>query len=339
MGTIRLEHIAHRFGERRVLNDIDLDIEQGEFLIVLGASGCGKTTLLNLVAGLLTPESGRILFEGRDITGQDVSRRNVAYVFQDYALYPHMTVEENIRFPLENMKWSKASMAVQVEETLERLHLADVRGQIPAQLSGGQKQRVAVGRALVRDPALFLFDEPLSNLDPQLRDHLQVELKHLHRQLGKTFIYVTHDANSAMVLGDRVAFLSGGRIRQVASPGVLYREPATLEIARFFGFPPFNVLEQEGLNQLLQEPVPKTAVKAGIRPEHVRIVPDESGPHQVLWGQLLGDRAFATVSLGGVSLCGVCEYSGLREGERVSVHIDKNNMMYFDDEDFRITDC
>ncbi|MCF8720198.1 ABC transporter ATP-binding protein [Nitrospina gracilis] len=339
MHAIRLEDITHGFGGRPVLDGIDLGVEKGEFFIILGASGGGKTTLLNLLAGLQFPDRGRVWFEGCDVTLKDVRERNVAYVFQDYALYPHMTVEENIRFPLENMKWPKADMMEKVAKTIERLQLTDVREKIPAHLSGGQKQRVAIGRALVRDPAVFLFDEPLSNLDPRLRDHLQMELKQLHRQLRKTFVYVTHDAHSAMVLGDRVGFLDGGRIRQVGPPATLYREPETLEIARFFGFPPLNVLAPEGMNELFRQPAPDNVARAGLRPEHVIVNPDSRGSYTILWTQVLGDRTFAAVEVAGAPLCGVCEGSDMKEGDRVALCIEKNYLMFFDDEDFRITDC
>jgi len=189
MTSITLQQVSRHFDGVPVLQSVDLEIHAGEFLVILGASGGGKSTLLNLIAGLLAPSSGKIFFGEQNVTEAGVHERNVAYVFQDYALYPHMTVEQNIGFPLKNMKWSQKEVEKKTHETLGRLQIQDIRKKYPGQLSGGQKQRVAIGRALVRDPEVFLFDEPLSSLDPQLRDHLRQELRQLHRQLKKTFVF------------------------------------------------------------------------------------------------------------------------------------------------------
>lgn len=336
MGSITLEQVTKRFEGRQVLRGIDLEIRENEFLVVLGASGGGKSTLLNLIAGLLFPDSGRIRFGGQDVTDLDVYHRNVAYVFQDYALYPHMTAEENIRFPLENLKLPKGEVQRKTRETLNLLKLGDVRGKRPAQLSGGQKQRVAIGRALVRDPYVFLFDEPLSNLDPQLRDHLQYELKLLHRELNKTFLYVTHDQHSAMVMGDRVAFLSQGIIQQAGPPMTLYREPVTLQVARFFGFPPLNVLTRKTFGLLSRHSVPDGTVHIGVRPEHLFLEADPDGPFEVMWVQNLGYAQFATIDVQGTPVCGVCADPSLGAGMKAGWRLLENNLMFFDAEDFKI---
>lgn len=330
MGAITLEKITKAFDGRAVLDGIDLEVAEGEFLVVLGASGGGKSTLLNLIAGLLFPDSGRIRFGGRDVTALDVYHRNVAYVFQDYALYPHMTAEENVRFPLENMKLPKTEIHKKTRETLDLLKLDDVRGKLPAQLSGGQKQRVAIGRALVRDPYVFLFDEPLSNLDPQLRDHLQLELKQLHRELNKTFLYVTHDQHSAMVMGDRVGFLSGGAIQQAGPPMTLYRDPVNLEVARFFGFPPLNVLSKQVFRLLSPYSLPEGTVHVGIRPEHLILEGDPKGPFEVMWVQKMGYAQFATIRVHDTPVCGLCADPGLKEGMTVGWRILENYLMFFD---------
>ena len=336
MGAITLETITKEFDGQKVLDGIDLDVTEGEFLVVLGASGGGKSTLLNLIAGLLFPTSGRIRFGDREVTELDVYHRNVAYVFQDYALYPHMTAEENIRFPLENMKLPKREIHTKTQETLDLLKLDDVRGKVPAQFSGGQKQRVAIGRALVRDPYVFLFDEPLSNLDPQLRDHLQLELKQLHRELNKTFIYVTHDQHSAMVLGDRVGFLAEGVIQQAGEPMTLYRDPVNLNVARFFGFPPLNVLSKNSFRLLSNHSVPEGTVHIGIRPEHLILERDPQGPFEVMWVQKMGYAQFATIGVHETPVCGLCADPELSEGMAVGWRMLENYLMYFDAGDFKI---
>jgi len=331
MGTIEVQKICIEFEKKSVLKQLDLQVAQGEFMVVLGESGSGKSTFLNLIAGLATPSSGRILFDGQDITLQDVQHRNVAFVFQDYALYPHMTVEQNIRFPLENLKWTKRDIEQKCSEILELLKLENERNKFPAQLSGGQKQRVAMGRALVRDPFVFLFDEPLSSLDPHLRDHLRLELKQLHRELKKTFIYVTHDQLSAMVLGDRIAFLDDGKIQQVGSPEELYRAPANVRVARFFGHPPINILTASQYQQMSGEPAPDTKVQIGIRPENLQWQPDPKSPFEIQWTQTLGSSHYAYVKVGTETVCGLCLAPSGREKVKVSCRFNKDDLIFLDE--------
>lgn len=312
------------------MSGMDLAVAEGEFLVILGASGGGKTTLLNLIAGLLSPASGQVLFAGKDVTGAGVAERNVAYVFQDYALYPHMTVAGNLRFPLQNFRLPRAEIETRVRDALEMLKLVSVKDRYPARLSGGQKQRVAIGRALVRDPFVFLFDEPLSSLDQQLREHLRVELKQLHRQIGKTFIYVTHDQTSAMILGDRIAFLSDKKIQQVAPPEELYRKPGNVTVARFLGFPSINILSREDFRSLTQSEAPEAAVQIGIRPEHLHIAGNDEGRFEIEWLQEVGYARYANFKFGGQSLCGKCDGRDVEAGRKIQVAIDKKSTLFFD---------
>ncbi|MCD2176115.1 ABC transporter ATP-binding protein [Rhizobium sp. C4] len=257
--AVELRGIGKGFGADDVLKDIDLSVRPGEFLSLVGMSGCGKSTLLRIIAGLEQPDRGKVVIGGEDVTGLDPSDRNLAMVFQSYALYPHMTVRQNIATPLRMRRLTLAARlplvgrlsapaqslreideAVAAAATLLQIdHLLDRK---PAQLSGGQRQRVALARALVREPAAFLMDEPLSNLDAKLRAHMRDELAGLHRRLGATFIYVTHDQVEAMTMSDRIALMSEGRIEQLGTPDELYRRPATLTVARFIGSPSINLL-------------------------------------------------------------------------------------------------
>ncbi|MDM9625411.1 ABC transporter ATP-binding protein [Rhizobium sp. S152] len=260
--SLELSGIGKGFGADDVLKGIDLSIRPGEFLSLVGMSGCGKSTLLRIIAGLETPDRGSVSIGSSDVTDADPSDRNLAMVFQSYALYPHMTVRQNIATPLRMRRLSlagrlplvgriaaKADILREIDaavtdaaEVLQISHLLDRK---PAQLSGGQRQRVALARALVRSPAAFLMDEPLSNLDAKLRAHMREELTGLHRRLGATFIYVTHDQIEAMTMSDRIALMSEGRIEQLGTPDELYQRPATLTVARFIGTPSINLLPVE----------------------------------------------------------------------------------------------
>lgn len=336
MGRVELKKICKSYGDHRVLADIDLQIQPGELLVVLGSSGGGKTTLLNLLAGLITPSSGSILFDGDDVTGWDVSRRNIAYVFQDYALYPHMSVEQNVRFPLENQRMPRPQAEQKVRDILELLELEPVRHQFPAQLSGGQKQRVAIGRALVRDPFLFLFDEPMSSLDAQLQDRLRMELKQLHRKLNKTFVYVTHDQLSAMILGQRIAFLAENKIQQVAPPQELYFRPANIQVAKFLGFPPINLFSPREFASLATLAMPGGTERVGVRPEHMLLQEDVDGPHTLEWVQAVGHAVYGYFQFAGASVCARCEGPGAGSGRRAGCRIDLDHVMFFDRDGNRI---
>ncbi len=336
MTSITLQQVSRHFDGVPVLKSVDLEIHAGEFLVILGASGGGKSTLLNLIAGLLPPSSGKIFFGEQDVTETGVHQRNVAYVFQDYALYPHMTVEQNIGFPLKNMKWSRRKIERKTNETLDRLQIQDIRKKYPGQLSGGQKQRVAIGRALVRDPEVFLFDEPLSSLDPQLRDHLRQELRQLHRQLQKTFVYVTHDQLSAMILGERIAFLGNHRIQQVAPPQELYTSPCNMAVAKFLGYPPINFLDWANYRLLAEPPASGKELQVGIRPEHVIITPDPSGDFEVDWFQRVGSQSYANVTVGTQTLCGSCAEASMVPGQKAACRLDENYLMFFDEKETKL---
>jgi multiple sugar transport system ATP-binding protein len=249
MGFLQLRNVSKSFGTAAILHRIDLDVSTGEFLVLVGPSGCGKSTLLNLVAGLETVTSGTVLMRGQSITHVPPAARNMAMVFQSYALYPHMTVRQNLSFGLEMHGADRAAIAQAVADVSGRLQIEDLLDRKPARLSGGQRQRVAIGRALVRKPDVFLFDEPLSNLDAKLRVEMRTLIKKLHRELGTTFIYVTHDQIEAMTLADRIAVLRDGAIQQLGTPREIYEQPANVFVAGFMGSPAMNLLEVDVVHQ------------------------------------------------------------------------------------------
>ncbi|MEY8097128.1 ABC transporter ATP-binding protein [Falsihalocynthiibacter sp. S25ZX9] len=245
MTSVSIKNLDLNFGAVKVLKDLNLDIPEGEFLVLLGSSGCGKSTLLNCIAGLLDVSGGQIHINGENVTWAQPNERGIGMVFQSYALYPQMTVEGNLSFGLKNAKVPKAEIAKRVAHAAEVLQIEPLLKRKPAALSGGQRQRVAIGRALVRDVDVFLFDEPLSNLDAQLRADLRVEIKRLHHQLKNTMIYVTHDQVEAMTLADRIAIMKGGLIYQLDSPDVIYNKPCNKYVAEFIGSPSMNFFEGE----------------------------------------------------------------------------------------------
>jgi len=248
MASVSLQGISKRFGAVGVIADLDLNIESGEFMVLVGPSGCGKSTILRMIAGLEEPSRGTVLIGNRPVNNVSPKDRGVAMVFQNYALYPHMTVRENLAFSLKLSKQSKQEIEKQVEQAAQILGIGEHLEKKPAQLSGGQKQRVAMGRAMVRKPNVFLFDEPLSNLDAQLRIKMRAEISALHRQLKSTVVYVTHDQVEAMTLADRIAVLHQGKLEQVGQPLELYHQPRTKFVASFIGTPPMNFLPAEFLS-------------------------------------------------------------------------------------------
>ena len=297
---IELRNIARRFGPVTVLEGISLSAEQGTFLALLGPSGCGKSTLLRIIAGLDRPDSGEIRIDGRDVSELTAAQRNIAMVFQSYALYPHLTVAENIALPLAMRGQTRLERSVlggllpkarekrsrqskQVREIAGQLGIEALLERKPSQLSGGQKQRVAVARALVRDPSIFLLDEPLSNLDAKLRVQMRAEIVALNRRIGRTFIHVTHDQAEAMAMADKVAVMLGGRIAQFGTPRELYETPVSRDVAAFVGTHPINFTASVSADALPRgfalppAAVPGgTKVVVGIRPEH--LVPHADGP-------------------------------------------------------------
>jgi sn-glycerol 3-phosphate transport system ATP-binding protein len=286
MATLQLEGLRKSFGETAILQGIDLTLHHGEMLVIVGASGCGKSTLLRLVAGLETATAGRILLDDRDITRLDPASRDIAMVFQNYALYPHMTVAENMAYGLRIRGMPKDAIAARVQQTADLLGLGALLARRPRQLSGGQRQRVAMGRAIVREPKLFLFDEPLSNLDASLRVQMRAEIRQLQRRLGVTSLYVTHDQVEAMTLGDRLLVLHQGVPVQFAPPMEIFERPATTYVAGFIGAPAMNFLSAvasgdgrsarlaSGHELALPQDVGRSAaVTLGIRPEHIDLAP------------------------------------------------------------------
>ena len=268
MGRIVLDKVKKSFGDVTVIPPLDLEIEDGEFVVFVGPSGCGKSTLLRLIAGLEDVTDGKIRIDGEDSTSVPPARRGLAMVFQSYALYPHMTVRKNISFPLRMAKMDKAEQERRVEQAAAVLNLTDYLDRRPGQLSGGQRQRVAIGRAIVREPSAFLFDEPLSNLDAALRVGMRLEISELHERLKTTMIYVTHDQVEAMTMADKIVVLQDGIIEQVGSPLELYREPRNRFVAGFIGSPRMNFLEGP-------EAAKRDAHTIGVRPEHISPSPSE----------------------------------------------------------------
>ena len=266
MGSLALRDLYKSFGPTEVLKGIDLDIDHGEFVVFVGPSGCGKSTLLRIIAGLEDATSGSIRINDREVSSIPPARRGIAMVFQTYALYPHLKVRDNMGLGLKQAGMVRSEITKRVDKALTMLSLAELADRRPAELSGGQRQRVAIGRAIVREPELFLFDEPLSNLDAALRVHTRLEIAGLHDQLGTTMIYVTHDQVEAMTLADRIVVLHGGVIQQVGTPMELYNNPANLFVAGFIGSPKMNFLP----GAYAGRPEVHTL---GIRPEHITLDP------------------------------------------------------------------
>jgi ABC-type sugar transport system ATPase subunit len=305
VSSVRLDSVTKRFGDAVAVDDLDLDVRDGELLVLLGPSGCGKSTALRLVAGLEQPDRGSVRIGDRDVTGVDGRDRDVAMVFQSYALYPHLTVRRNIEFPLRARKVPEAERASLVAEAARQLGLDELLERKPRALSGGERQRVALARAIVRRPAVFLLDEPLSNLDAQLRTSTRAELVDLHRRLGTTFVHVTHDQVEAMTMATRIAVLDRGRLQQVGRPQEVYDRPANAFVARFVGTPPMNVID--GASALTGSPEP--GVLVGVRPEHVhlgaggaavvvRAVEALGHEHLVVTATERGEEVVARVGLG-----------------------------------------
>ena len=322
--NVSIKQLGVRIGGNVILDGLDLDVIAGEFLVLLGPSGCGKSTLLHAIAGLIDTDAGSVHIGGRDVTWADPKDRAIGMVFQSYALYPTMNVERNMSFGLRVAGLPKAEIAKRVERASKMLQLDALLARKPAQLSGGQRQRVAIGRALVREAQVFLFDEPLSNLDAKLRTELRRELKALHRDLGATMIYVTHDQVEAMTLATRVAVMRGGRIQQIGTPGEVYARPANMFVAGFLGSPSMNFVDGE---------IEGRAVTLGVRPEHLALraagdagpvaevtLVEAMGAHEVVWLEMQGHRLAAIAPAAGVH----------QIGDRVGVQMDLDRAIVFD---------
>jgi multiple sugar transport system ATP-binding protein len=327
MATLELDRVIKRFGDAEVVHGVDLRAEHGEFCVFVGPSGCGKSTLLRMIAGLEDITSGEIRIDGQRVNELGAAQRGLAMVFQSYALYPHMTVWQNLAFGLENMKMRRPDIEERVRAAARMLQIEELLSRRPRQLSGGQRQRVAIGRAVVREPRIFLFDEPLSNLDAELRVQMRIELAGLHRRLGNTMVYVTHDQVEAMTMADRIVVLRQGNVEQVGAPLELYNRPANRFVAGFIGSPRMNfldgrILRSDSSGVLVEIPgVPPLAVAAdgsscrlgdpvalGVRPEHVRVDGTEANAAEA--------RVGATEQLGSDSYL----YCELPQGQKLTIH-------------------
>jgi multiple sugar transport system ATP-binding protein len=348
MGQIQFDHVSKKFGSHMVIPDVSLEVGDGEFVVFVGPSGCGKSSLLRLITGLEELSGGRVLIDGKDVSRLPPADRRIAMVFQSYALYPHMTVRDNIAFGLKIAGMDRQKIAAKVAEASRILALEDYLDRKPRQLSGGQRQRVAIGRAIVRSPAAFLFDEPLSNLDAALRVQMRIELIRLHRTLGTTMIYVTHDQVEAMTMADRIVVLRAGNVEQYSTPIELYDSPANLFVAGFIGSPKMNFMAATpaGGNQLELPDGSKVSIQDGrsarlkgamtfgIRPEHILYSPTEG-----LWQgvialeEQLGSDAFLYVdvpSLGTLTVRAVGERR-FKTGDRIHLTPDAARFHLFDE--------
>ena len=344
MSGVTLNKVIKRYGEVQVIHGIDLEIEDGEFCVFVGPSGCGKSTLLRMVAGLEETTEGQINIGPRDVTRMDPSERGVAMVFQTYALYPHMTVKDNMGFGLKMNGHPKAEIEEKVAEATRILKLEDYLGRKPAALSGGQRQRVSIGRAIVRGPEVFLFDEPLSNLDAELRVEMRVEIARLHKEIGATMIYVTHDQVEAMTLADKIVVLRAGNIEQVGAPMDLYRDPDNKFVAGFIGSPAMNfvggtagdgTVDAPGFgaryDAIISAEHSGRNVSVGARPEHITIDPTGDS-HTVELTESLGGVSFAYLTSDTGERVIVEERGDERskEGVRVGIQIDPSRIFLFD---------
>ena len=325
MGQISLSAVTKSFGDVNVIPPLDLQINDGEFVVFVGPSGCGKSTLLRLIAGLEDISSGKILIDGKDATDAAPAERGLAMVFQSYALYPHMSVRKNIAFPLKMAKLSQAEQDRKVENAARILNLSNYLDRRPGQLSGGQRQRVAIGRAIVREPAAFLFDEPLSNLDAALRVTMRQEISELHQTLKTTMVYVTHDQVEAMTMADKIVVLNAGRIEQVGSPLELYRSPRNLFVAGFIGSPKMNFITGAEAGK-------HNCDTLGVRPEHVEVQADGPWTGVVGLAEHLGSDTFLKVNVPGVGdlTVRVSGEMNLHHGDQVTLGPQSGKLYRFD---------
>ncbi len=341
MATVELQNLAKNFGEFTALEDLNLTINDGEFLVLLGPSGCGKSTTMRIIAGLEEPTNGKILIGGKQVNDIPARDRNLAMVFQNYALYPHMTVGENIGYPLKIQKVGRTDRERRVREAAAKVEMGALLTRRPAELSGGQRQRVALARAIVRTPQLFLMDEPLSNLDAKLRTVMRAELKHLQKELATTTIYVTHDQVEAMTLADRIVILNDARIQQIGTPADIYARPANVFVAGFIGSPPMNLVEgavKDGIfvhatGRMKLDGEPDGAVTLGIRPEDISLVESDKADFtgKVYSSELLGDCTLINAHIGKTLVAAKVSPEDVREiNAPVSLGINHSKLHVFD---------
>ncbi|MBW2148779.1 MAG: ABC transporter ATP-binding protein [Deltaproteobacteria bacterium] len=355
MAHIAIENLTKFFGTTLAVNDVTLAIKDREFAVLLGPSGCGKSTILNCLAGLEKPSSGKIFIDGRDMEKVPPHKRNIAMVFQNYALYPHMSVYNNLSFPLKMLRVSGDEISERISRAARILQIENIKERKPSELSGGQRQRVALGRAIVRNPGAFLMDEPLSNLDAALRNETRGELKKLHAKINATFVYVTHDQSEAMSMADRIAILKDGALLQMDTPYRIYREPADTFVASFLGSPPINLIRgrlisrgntflfnSDSLEVVLNGKAAKRLgdrsgpeVIMGVRPEHISILPPERSsvetPLEVLLVEPLGAETILEVSTRMEKLkLKVMGDPGIQVGARVRIKLNTDSLLFFD---------
>lgn len=346
--SVSIQDLSLAFGSVNVLQNLNLEIGEGEFLVLLGPSGCGKSTLLNCVAGLLDISEGSIFIKGRNVTWDEPKDRGIGMVFQSYALYPQMTVEKNLSFGLRVAGLPKGEIDKRIKRAAEILQIESLLQRKPSALSGGQRQRVAIGRALVRDVDVFLFDEPLSNLDAKLRSELRVEIKRLHQKLGNTMIYVTHDQIEALTLADRIAVMKGGAVQQLADPLTIYNRPKNRFVAGFLGSPSMNFFSGEigvtegkpvfrigqtavGLDGYDGTPKPGHKATLGVRPEHVRLNTEDGFEATVDLDEPMGADSLVWLRLNGHPLSARVEAGKrYRAGERVRIGFKPDALSLFD---------
>jgi multiple sugar transport system ATP-binding protein len=330
--SVAIRGLNKSFGDTKVLVDVDLDVSRGELFSVVGPSGSGKTTLLRIIAGLETQDSGHVSVDGQIVDGVPPNRRNVGMVFQNYALYPNKTVAENIASPLLVKGVKRDQAYAEVEDLAKRLNIEDVLDRLPSQISGGQQQRVALARALIKKPVVFLLDEPLSNLDAQLRYSARKFVRQLQRDLGITTIYVTHDQSEALSISDRIAVMNRGRVMQVGSPRELYEDPANDFVAGFIGSPPLNLLDLKA-ELPLKLPVKYNgkAAKVGIRPEAIRLGTGENRG-RVEFVEYVGSEIVVYIRLGSIELRALCfGAKNYLVGEDVDFEVEEGGVFLFDE--------
>ena len=367
MATVTLDNITKKFGDTIAVDDVSLTISDGEFVVLLGPSGCGKTTTLNMIAGLETPTSGHISIAGRQVEHVPPDQRDIAMVFQSIALYPHMTAYQNVAFPLKMAKVEKSEIRQRVQDVADLLRIGELLERKPHELSGGQRQRVALGRAVVRNPAVFLFDEPLSSLDAKLRVDMRVEIKKLHERLGATFIYVTHDQVEAMTMADRIAVMDQAHLLQHGPPPEIYGLPGSTMVAGFLGNPGMNFVsgridsangtktfKSSGFELALPDDVEEDAIRGvtlGIRPESV-LVGDHGGDHATIEGTVfetepVGSDLFLDINFDTTSSDRIAEAAGLfkvraqpdlqaKVGDKVPLSLPHAKLYLFDEQGRRV---
>ncbi|MEM7444073.1 MAG: ABC transporter ATP-binding protein [Pseudomonadota bacterium] len=335
MADIRLEGITKRFGDVTAVDALDLTIKDGEFVVLLGPTGAGKTSTLRLIAGLEKPDAGRITIDGTDVTKAQPAERDVSFVFQQYSLYPHYTVYQNLAFPLKSplQKWSKQEIEARVHEVAGMLHIEGKLKNKATELSGGEMQRVAIGRALVRRPAIYLMDEPLSSLDAKLRAELRVELKRISMELGATILYVTHDQVEAMTMADRIGVMNQGRLEQIGTPRDIYLAPETIYVAQRLSSPPMNLIEPS----LFGITAPTGTESVGIRPEDITLSQSGGIEGRAVLVEHLGAETVAVLQIDGAQVQALLDpHATVAEGQTVSVGVKEDAPLFFDRDGQRI---